>query len=181
MNEELDFLHSIAGRLESAGIPYMLTGSLAMAVYAQPRMTRDVDLVVECSAVSAADLTALFREDCYVSDEAVSNALANQGMFNVIQLEGVTKADFIIRRNEPYRLVEFDRRVLREVGGRDVFVVTPEDLFLSKLEWWSESDSALQKADLILLLDSVKTMDFDYIQSWATKLGLSHHLDRIKG
>lgn len=180
MNEQLDFLHSIADRFESAGIPYMLTGSLAMSVYTQPRMTRDVDLVVECSTVSAEDLVALFQKDCYVSEIAVREALAGGGMFNVIQLEGVTKADFIVRRDEEYRVAEFDRRIVKMIGGREVPVATAEDLFLSKLVWWRESDSALQKSDLVLLLDSVKSMDFEYIKFWAEKLNLGVWLTKIR-
>lgn len=37
----------VVERLEAAGIEYMLTGSVAMAWYAQPRQTRDIDIVVE--------------------------------------------------------------------------------------------------------------------------------------
>jgi hypothetical protein len=43
---ELDVLRDVSRRLESAGISFMLTGSVAMNYYAQPRMTRDIDLVV---------------------------------------------------------------------------------------------------------------------------------------
>jgi hypothetical protein len=46
MQNELDILRDISMRLEQAGISYMLTGSMAMNYYAQPRMTRDIDLVV---------------------------------------------------------------------------------------------------------------------------------------
>lgn len=46
METELDILRDVSERLESAGIEYMLTGSVAMNYYAQPRMTRDIDLVV---------------------------------------------------------------------------------------------------------------------------------------
>lgn len=44
---ELDVLRIVSERLAAAGIRYMLTGSYAMAFYATPRMTRDLDLVVE--------------------------------------------------------------------------------------------------------------------------------------
>ena len=47
MTEELAVLKSVTGRLEAAGIPYMMTGSFAANYYAVPRMTRDIDLVVE--------------------------------------------------------------------------------------------------------------------------------------
>jgi len=33
--------------LEQANIAYMLSGSVALSYYAQPRMTRDIDLVIE--------------------------------------------------------------------------------------------------------------------------------------
>ena len=44
MQNEIDIIRDVAARLEGVGIPYMLTGSMAMNYYAQPRMTRDIDL-----------------------------------------------------------------------------------------------------------------------------------------
>ena len=46
MTEELEVLSIVTRRLDSAGIGYMVTGSMAASYYAVPRMTRDVDLVV---------------------------------------------------------------------------------------------------------------------------------------
>jgi len=40
----LKFINLVDNRLTSAGIPYMLTGSVAMTFYGVPRMTRDVDI-----------------------------------------------------------------------------------------------------------------------------------------
>lgn len=62
MSEQLEFLKTIAARLDSAGIPYMITGSMAMALYARPRMTRDIDLVVECGATDAGALVRSNRD-----------------------------------------------------------------------------------------------------------------------
>lgn len=38
-------LKLVGERLDRAGIPYMVSGSMAMNYYAQPRMTRDIDLI----------------------------------------------------------------------------------------------------------------------------------------
>src|SRR6187401_3070649 len=46
MQNELDIVRDVSRRLEQGGLAYMLTGSMAMNYYAQPRMTRDIDLVV---------------------------------------------------------------------------------------------------------------------------------------
>jgi hypothetical protein len=50
MNEQLEFIKEIAAWLDSSGIRYMLTGSMALALYSRPRMTRDIDLVIECGS-----------------------------------------------------------------------------------------------------------------------------------
>lgn len=50
---ELDILRDVSQRLESAGIAYMLTGSVAMNYYAQLRMTRDIDLAGRVCATKA--------------------------------------------------------------------------------------------------------------------------------
>jgi len=58
MDEQLEFMKEIARRLDSAHIRYMLTGSVAMAVYTVPRMTRDIDLVIECRPKDAPRIAA---------------------------------------------------------------------------------------------------------------------------
>jgi len=42
MQNELDIVRDVSLRLDGAGLAYMLTGSMAMNYYAQPRMTRDI-------------------------------------------------------------------------------------------------------------------------------------------
>lgn len=180
MNDQLEFLHLIVSRLDEAGIPYMLTGSMAMSLYSQPRMTRDIDIVVECHDTRPEDWVRLFAADCYVSAEAIKEALSRRGMFNIIHLEGVAKADFIVRRPEEYRQVEFERRLRKRVDGQEIHVVSPEDLVLSKLLWWKESDSAVQKSDLILLLESANTLDMTYIGFWAARLGVAERLEALR-
>lgn len=59
MDEQLEFVKLIASRLDSVGIPYMMTGSMAMAVYSVPRMTRDIDLVVEVKPVDVDKIVSL--------------------------------------------------------------------------------------------------------------------------
>jgi len=96
MDEQLEFLKLIASRLDSAGIPYMMTGSMAMAIYSIPRMTRDIDLVVEVTPADVDRIVGLFSEDCYIDQDSVRQAVRAHGMFNIIHNDWVIKADFII-------------------------------------------------------------------------------------
>lgn len=47
MSIELDVLKIVCHKLNTGNIPYMLTGSFAANFYAVPRMTRDIDIVIE--------------------------------------------------------------------------------------------------------------------------------------
>jgi len=180
MDEQLEFLRLIVARLESAGIRYMVTGSVAMAIYSVPRMTRDIDLVVECRPEDAERIAKLFEADCYVDLETIRKAVAGRAMFNIIHSEWVIKADFITRKDEPYRRLEFERRRRAVVGDLTVTVVAPEDLILSKLCWATESDSALQQRDARWLIGSVPNLDVPYLETWAQRLGVGSLLDRAR-
>src|SRR6188508_549702 len=110
MQNELDIVRDVSARLERGGLAYMLTGSMAMNYYAQPRMTRDIDLVVALTPHDAEKVIQLFTPDYYVAREAVSNSIVHESLFNLIHQESVIKVDCIIRKNTPYRRAEFERR-----------------------------------------------------------------------
>ena len=64
MINEIDILKDVSKRLNSANIPYMVTGSMAMNYYAQPRMTRDIDFIIALKKHQVEDLVNLFKEMC---------------------------------------------------------------------------------------------------------------------
>lgn len=63
MKTELDILREVSKRLDAAGIQYMVTSSVAMNYYAQPRMTRDIDVVMALKDSDAVRLLDLFGAD----------------------------------------------------------------------------------------------------------------------
>ena len=179
MDELFEFLVLIAERLDRAQIPYMLSGSVALSMYAQPRMTRDIDFVVDIEEGQVDKFVELFKEDCYIDRESVREAVRARGMFNIIHEVWVIKADFVVRKDRPYRKTEFDRRRIISIGGKDLSVVTPEDLLLSKLHWAKTSRSELQLGDVKNLILSESNLDWPYIQEWAKKLGVVDLLDEV--
>ncbi len=179
MNEQLEFIRLITERLGTAGIPYMLTGSIAMTAYARPRMTRDIDLVIEAGPADGDAIVDSFKGDCYIDANAAREAITSHGMFNVIHNKWLVKADFIVRKDGSYRKMEFDRRRFLEIDGFRVWVVTPEDLVLSKLVWLKDSGSSQQREDVQTLIETVETLDRDYLHTWATQLDVHHILRDI--
>jgi len=172
MSEELEVLKEVARRLDKAGIPYMVTGSIAANFYTVPRMTRDIDIVVELFERDIDRFIPLFENDYYLEPETVREAVKNKGMFNLIHNEYVIKIDFVVRKDTPYRRREFSRRKKVAVDDQDLYLVSPEDLILSKLEWAKESRSEVQLNDVRNLLKNVKGLNRSYLARWAKALGI---------
>jgi hypothetical protein len=181
MNEQAELIKLVASRLEQSEIPYMITGSSALDFYAQPRMTRDVDLVVELNPSDAPTLNRLFSSDFYLDENAVLRAIQNRSMFNAIHNGWMIKVDFIVRKDSEYRRVEFGRRQAMDLGGGvRVFVASPEDLILSKLEWSKETNSEVQNRDIQSLLALVPNLDYEYLKKWSVVLGVDKRLEELK-
>ena len=168
------FLRRVVGVLDEVGIPYMLTGSLASAYYGEPRATRNIDFVIAVSDVELEQLVRrLDEEGFYVSGDAAREALRQRGQFNAVDPESGWKVDWIVRRDRPFSLREFDRRRRVELLGLELPMVTPEDLIVAKLEWAEKGGSELQLRDaLAILLQGGEELDRDHIERWVGTLGL---------
>jgi len=176
MTAELDVLQDAVSRLERTGIAYMLTGSIALSYYAEPRMTRDIDLVAELSGRDSKSIAALFDPDYYVAEADVGRAIATGGMFNVLHLAKLVKLDFIVRKDTPYRQHEFARRQRVRLPGFEAWIVSREDLILSKLAWAKDSGSELQLRDVRALLAG--EVDRTYLERWAKDLSVTQLLQK---
>ena len=171
---EIDIVRDISQRFEQGQIHYMLTGSMAMNYYAQPRMTRDIDVVIAIASDDVDRVAALFRPDYYVSEESIRESLEHESSFNLIHHESVIKVDCVIRKSGEYRRVEFERRQRIPILDFTTFIVTKEDLIISKLSWAKGSHSELQLSDVKNLLAT--GYDAAYVQHWTRQLGLNNLL-----
>lgn len=179
MSEELEVLQIVTHRLTLAQIPYMVTGSMAMNFYAMPRMTRDIDFVVELSEPDIDRMIEQFHQDFYIERDMIQQALQQQTMFNMIHMPTVIKVDCVIRKDTPYRREEFSRRQSVNIEGNSLTIVAPEDLILSKLEWAKETRSEVQMGDVRNLLRTVARLDQDYLKQWASVLGVQTMLQEL--
>lgn len=170
MLNEFDVIRDVTDRFKNAEIPHMLTGSMAMNYYSLPRMTRDVDFVVEARAEDVDKIISAFESDYYVDRTAVSRAISHERSFNMIHNEAFIKIACIIRKASEYRQLEFSRRQQVEIQGVQVWLVSKEDLIISKLFWARDSHSELQLRDVKNLLAS--GYDVEYLDRWTQKLEL---------
>ena len=96
----------------------------------------------------------------------------------MIHNEAFIKVDCIIRKASEYREHEFSRRQSVELQGIQVWLVSKEDLIISKLFWARDSHSELQLRDVKNLLAS--GYDVEYLERWTRKLELSTLLQECR-
>ena len=176
------FLRKVAEILDEAGVPYMLTGSLASAYYAVPRATQDLDVVIAAEEPGIERVVQdLLKAQWYVGREAALEARRTQGQFTAIDPESGWKVDLIVRRDRTYSRTEFERRERVALLGVEVAVASLEDFVIAKLEWGRLGDSALQRRDVVQLLERAwDQLDQAYLKEWITDLGLQSEWDEAR-
>jgi len=179
---EHDALAKVTHALDATEIPYMVTGSFASTLHGVARTTHDIDVVIDPSPDSLAGLLdRLENAGFYLSRANARNALSRRAQLNVIEIDTAWKIDLIIRKDRPFSRTELTRRIPARIGEHRIFIASPEDTILAKLEWAVASNSQRQIEDIKGIL-TVKGRDLDdaYLDHWAGELGLRSQWEKIK-
>ena len=143
-----EFLRRMGAALEIAGVPYMLTGSLASSFYGVPRATNDIDFVIAPDRETLIAFVRLVeRAGLYVSWDEAMAPLENRSKFNVIDFSSSWKADLIVQKARQFSIDEFARRTAIALEGTTLSVAAAEDVIIAKLEWSRDCESAQQIID----------------------------------
>jgi hypothetical protein len=176
-------LTRIVEALDGAGIPYMLTGSLASSLQGEPRATHDIDLVID---ISPGDVTRVMRAfsapEVYLDEHAVGDATRRRTMFNLIDSASGDKADFWLLTDDPFDRERFARRIRVEALGLELSVSAPEDTILMKLRWSAQaggSEKQLGDAQRVYELQA-GSLDEGYLDQWAARLEVAAALAAIR-
>jgi hypothetical protein len=160
--------------LEAAEVPYMVMGGLAVRVWGLPRSTFDLDLTLSLPPEELRRFCAHLEREGFEVPEAHRKGFADtlQGMgkfsFQDYETHPPVTVDCFVTTTE-YQKEAFSRRRLVELEGRQVWMISPEDLLLHKLVAGRQKD-LLDIDDLLLIQGQV---DRAYLREWADALGVT--------
>jgi hypothetical protein len=173
--------------LDDAGLAYMVTGSVATMVYGEPRLTNDIDIVLELDPTRATQLATLFpAEQFYCPPEEVLLIEAGRsrgGHFNLIHHATGYKADVYLRGKDALSVWGLSRRRRLDLGANGaMWVAPPEYVIIRKLEFYREGGSAKHVADVQGVLDvSGDSIDMASVGEWVDRLGLGSQWAEARG
>jgi len=169
-----DFFARVITELDRAGIPYMVTGSLASAAHGRVRATEDIDIVIAPTPQQLRTFVAAFPNDrFYADDEDALDSFRHTSQFNIIDFATSWKVDLIFRKDREFSHTEFARRKPHMIAGIRVDLATPEDILIAKLEWAKIGESERQIEDVAGIIDRQRDqLDRAYVEHWVNELAL---------
>jgi hypothetical protein len=175
MNIERDVLD----RLDRLDRRWYLTGSWALALYAEPRMTRDIDVVIEATRADyESRIRPAFDSDFLVNDPI---DLGGRWMGGLIHRAEIVRVDLMFGRDDAWaRSAMENRERFDHPTLGPIWALTAEDLVLAKLEW-SEGTSELQLRDVRSLVRLVDGLDWSYLERYASILAIRERLEAVRG
>jgi hypothetical protein len=174
----------VAQTLERLGIPYAVGGSLASSLHGVMRSTLDVDIVADMRLQHIQPLVAAFSKEFYADDEMMKDAIERHSSFNLIHYETAFKVDIFIRKTRAFDGMQLERRrpsVIATDPEESVYVTSPEDTVLAKLEWYRMGGevSDRQWRDILGVLKTrADELDLAYLKKWAIELQVTDLLER---
>ena len=184
LSEPIQVTLKVITAFDRLGIPYLIGGSLASAVHGIVRATMDADLVAEIKPEQVLSLVASLESEFYIDAEMILDAIQYTSSFTLIHLETMFKVDVFLLKQRPFDLNQMQRRISQSVGDspeEQAYFSTAEDIILAKLEWFRAGGetSERQWRDIMGVLDlQGDRLDFKYLQTWATELGILDLLQR---
>lgn len=183
MKSEHDVFAEVIDVLERLKLPYMIGGSVAAIAYGEPRLTLDMDVVIQLSFQQANLFANSFGAEYYVNLESIQEAIRAGGYFNIIQSEAGVKIDFYVLGQDEFSREEFKRKRKEAFDEKRTAVfASPEDTIIKKLQWFKMGESQKHLEDIKgMLRISADKLDLNYIKKWAIKLNLFDIWEKVKG
>ena len=173
--EQSELLRYVVGVLERLGLRYLVTGSVVTIFFGEPRVTNDIDIVVDLPQERIKAFRDEFPEDeFYLSESAIRDAVMASGQFNIIHPGSGLKVDVMIPQDTPFNRSRFARSIrVKPDRDFDAAFASIEDVIIKKMESYRQGGSEKHLRDITgVLRISGQSVDREYVRDWAAKLGL---------
>jgi hypothetical protein len=163
------------------GVPHMLVGALAVNVHGIQRSTKDADIVIELGDLSIRDLVDRLGPEFRFDPQSAFESVTGTTKWNVHLNSGFYKIELFRLGQDPHDQERFRRRQPITFLGRSTWVLTAEDVIVTKLRWLVSINRSKDKDDVRNVL-AVKgnALDWDYLYQWCDQHDTRAALDEIR-
>jgi hypothetical protein len=179
-----DLIKIFISRLNRLGVRYIVTGAVACIIYGEPRLTHDLDLVIELNPEEVDRFATTFPiEEFYCPPpEVIQIEIARQqrGHFNLIHHNTGFKADIYLSGLDKLHQWALKNRTHVDFEGEALWLAPVEYVILRKLQYHREGRSEKHLRDISGILEiSPSQIDFKTLKDKIKKMGLEEEWEKI--
>jgi hypothetical protein len=183
--QEANLFQIFTSPLNNLGVRYMVTGAVASIIYGEPRLTHDIDLVMEIHAKNAEELVSAFppKEFYCPPVEVIRLEIGRplRGHINIIHNQTGFKADMYMMGQDELHHWAMPKRKEIQVGTESLWVAPPEYVILRKLEYYREGHSEKHMTDIKSIIElSADQLDFQEINKKVVDYGLQNEWEQAR-
>ncbi len=180
----LEIVEKVTFILDSLNIPYFIGGSLASSLHGIPRATQDIDLIADINNTIIPKLIDAFKEEFYIDENMVREAIEHKSSFNMIHLQTIYKVDIFVPDNKDFQ-DEMSRRVryfIPDKIKKEIFIASAEDIIIQKLRWFRLGGEVSEKQwnDVLgVVRVQFDKLDLNYLKTQSEKYDLTILLEKV--
>jgi hypothetical protein len=176
-------LTPLIGAFEVYGIPYYLTGSLAISVYVNTQVVQGIDVVADIKFSQVQALVLRLEKMYDVQESVIREAIEQRGSFSLVQHDTFQKIEISLPVYRAYSQLKQERAQQHplEEGSRSFRIASPEDMVLVLLEFYKgdgKRPRRLWETILEILTAQGVLLDLAYLRLWATVLDVAPLLEQ---
>lgn len=176
-----EFVVRVIDALNAIDIPYMLVGSFSSSFYGIPRSSQDADFVVEFGDQGPNALVARLAPEIQLDPQMSFETITGSWRYVATAPTASFQIEFFLLDDNPYDQERFARRRQVSMFGRRVFVPSPEDVVVTKLQWSQRGKRRKDFDDVTDVLNVQRdNLDWSYIQHWCDQHGTRELLEEIR-
>lgn len=184
--QELDLFSIFTSKLNKLNLNYFITGSVATIIYGEPRLTHDIDIVLEVHTESLdAFVKAFSRKQFYLPPiEIIKSEVmrSERGHFNIIHHESGFKADIYLTGKDEFQKWGLDNKKEIPYKNGVLYVAPPEYVIIKKLEFYKEGHSEKHLSDIkSMFRNSREIIDNATVEKYARRFGLTDLWGEVRG
>jgi hypothetical protein len=178
-------IEPVVKAFEELGVAYYIGGSVASSACGIPRATLDVDIIADLKPPQVRHFAEKLQAEYFIDEEMILRAIRRKSSFNLVHLKTMLKVDIFVVREDAYHQEALKRKKKEMLGEeqtpKEFYFASPEDVILSKLEWFSKGDNVSERQwnDVLGVFKvQQKLLNLQYLRHWAEILGLTGLLEK---
>jgi hypothetical protein len=167
--------------IEGCGIQYVLVGSLASNTYGIVRSTKDADFVVQTKPSQLSELVKALGERFELEPQVQFETVTGNLKSLLRERDTQFEIELFQLSNDPHDQARFSRRKRIKVFDRDTWVLSVEDVLVTKLNWLHIAKRIKDQIDIeSVIAVQGSAIDWPYVENWCDQHGSRKLLDQIR-